>query len=624
MLTRNINYKRVLSDNFLRDILENSYHFFKERVSYKGYRYEQDKWENLEEYRNILTKVQEFKELYVVAFNHRCALCLSEISFKNCELVFSHPIGQNKEYPELIKEVKNLMPLCKVCSDKYQISYKKKLPKNIDSIYDLNKRVPSIVIPHLESTIQHMSYINGQYSYGTNRLDRSMAMFAPDILNYAKSIEIYSDHLESARLDAYEAIHHRFINSYSEREDYDYACFIFDKNAFYTDILIKNHYKPNDKYKYRHFSPVNFSFQNLRELGTGTLVFGDKNYICILGENGVGKSTLMQSVFGAISSSKNSLFYNENFFFRRNSDLNLSFKYQQDSDIHEKFFKQEINDNEEYFDNNNVDKNSNHRNSEIVRHQESNHTQYRFKKDIKVISLDDGRNNYGKHEKELEWLFLQNNDTFSKVAIIIKNFLNFDDSTLYRNKDRIFAEFDGKRQDLGKLSSGYKAIISIVISIFRHLNEISVGEYEKASIEKYQLLALIDEIELHLHPKWKTTIVKKLTENFPKVFFIITTHDPLVLQQCDDECCIKIEKNERGRSDITSVIDFSDYDIDMLLSSPLFEADYEPSPHERLKGESLRTFFARKIVNESIQKHKRLSIEELSIKLELAVRNAKN
>ena len=346
--------------------------------------------------------------------------------------------------------------------------------------------------------------------------------------------------------------------------------------------------------------------------------------MCILGENGVGKSTLMQSVYSAISSDKNSLFYNDNFFFRRNSDLKLSFKYQQDSDIHEKFFKQDINDHDEYFGNNEKNIKSNYRNSEISRYQENNNTQYRFKKDIKVISLDDGRNNHGKHEKELEWLFIQNNDTFSKVAIIIKSFLNFDDSTLYRSKDRIFAEFDGKRQDLGKLSSGYKAIISIVISIFRQLEEISVGEYEKSSIEKYQLLALIDEIELHLHPKWKTTIVKKLTENFPKVFFIITTHDPLVLQQCDDECCIKIEKNERGRSDITSVIDFSDYDIDMLLSSPLFEADYEPSPHERLKGESLRTFFARKIVNESIQKHKRLSIEELSIKLELAVRNEKN
>ncbi|EGQ8092799.1 hypothetical protein G5G48_003788, partial [Vibrio vulnificus] len=110
----------------------------------------------------------------------------------------------------------------------------------------------------------------------------------------------------------------------------------------------------------------------------------------------------------------------------------------------------------------------------------------------------------------------------------------------------------------------------------------------------------------------------------PKVFFIITTHDPLVLQQCDDECCIKIEKNEKGRSEIKSVIDFSEYDIDMLLSSPLFEADYEPSPHERLKGESLRAFLARSIINESIQKHKKLSIEELSLKLELAVRNAKN
>ncbi|EHH0747317.1 hypothetical protein J7I10_004547, partial [Vibrio vulnificus] len=184
-------------------------------------------------------QVQEFKDLYVEAFNHQCALCLSEISFKTCNIVFSHPIGQNKEYPELIKEVKNLMPLCSVCSDKYHISYKRKLPQNIDSIYDLNKRVPSIVIPHLESTIQHMSYNNGRYSYGTDRLDRSMAMFSPTILNFSKSIDIYSDHLESARLEIYRALHGRFVNSTSETVDYDYAHFILNKNAPYVNYLLK-------------------------------------------------------------------------------------------------------------------------------------------------------------------------------------------------------------------------------------------------------------------------------------------------------------------------------------------------------------------------------------------------
>ena len=40
---------------------------------------------------------------------------------------------------------------------------------------------------------------------------------------------------------------------------------------------------------------------------------------------------------------------------------------------------------------------------------------------------------------------------------------------------------------------------------------------------------LIDEIDLHLHPKWQRTIVKNLPEAFPGLQFIATTHSPQVI-----------------------------------------------------------------------------------------------
>ncbi|MBK8563034.1 MAG: AAA family ATPase [Saprospiraceae bacterium] len=42
-------------------------------------------------------------------------------------------------------------------------------------------------------------------------------------------------------------------------------------------------------------------------------------------------------------------------------------------------------------------------------------------------------------------------------------------------------------------------------------------------------IVIIDEIDLHLHPRWQRKIVRKLTEVFPKLQFIITTHSPLIL-----------------------------------------------------------------------------------------------
>ena len=43
-------------------------------------------------------------------------------------------------------------------------------------------------------------------------------------------------------------------------------------------------------------------------------------------------------------------------------------------------------------------------------------------------------------------------------------------------------------------------------------------------------LALIDEIDLHLHPRWQRTVVDDLRRAFPQVQFIATTHSPFILQ----------------------------------------------------------------------------------------------
>ena len=43
-------------------------------------------------------------------------------------------------------------------------------------------------------------------------------------------------------------------------------------------------------------------------------------------------------------------------------------------------------------------------------------------------------------------------------------------------------------------------------------------------------LALIDEIDLHLHPVWQLRIIRDVRQLFPRMSFIVTTHNPLALQ----------------------------------------------------------------------------------------------
>jgi ABC-type cobalamin/Fe3+-siderophores transport system ATPase subunit len=48
-------------------------------------------------------------------------------------------------------------------------------------------------------------------------------------------------------------------------------------------------------------------------------------------------------------------------------------------------------------------------------------------------------------------------------------------------------------------------------------------------------VVMIDEIELHLHPKWQAEIVGALTRTFPNLQFIVTTHSPIVVAHAPTE-----------------------------------------------------------------------------------------
>ena len=48
-------------------------------------------------------------------------------------------------------------------------------------------------------------------------------------------------------------------------------------------------------------------------------------------------------------------------------------------------------------------------------------------------------------------------------------------------------------------------------------------------------IVIIDEIDLHLHPELEKIILRRFTETFPNLQFIISTHSPLVLTGLETE-----------------------------------------------------------------------------------------
>lgn len=79
-----------------------------------------------------------------------------------------------------------------------------------------------------------------------------------------------------------------------------------------------------------------------------------------------------------------------------------------------------------------------------------------------------------------------------------------------------------------ELSDGFHMYLSLVADIARRaviLNE-QDGARAPSLVEG---VVLIDEIDLHLHPRWQRVALERLRGTFPKLQFIVTTHSPQVL-----------------------------------------------------------------------------------------------
>lgn len=134
--------------------------------------------------------------------------------------------------------------------------------------------------------------------------------------------------------------------------------------------------------------------------------------------------------------------------------------------------------------------------------------------------------------------------------------------------------FKEKGSDLtfDQLSEGYRSIIIFVSDLIYRLNK-NVSEGQK--IVDLRGIVLLDEIDLHLHPKWQRVIVKKLRNLFPKIQFIFTTHSPTVIQGASEDAVIyRVYRNsEDGKTRVSDPYYRRDLDhlmINTLLTSPLF------------------------------------------------------
>jgi predicted ATP-binding protein involved in virulence len=141
------------------------------------------------------------------------------------------------------------------------------------------------------------------------------------------------------------------------------------------------------------------------------------------------------------------------------------------------------------------------------------------------------QNNFGKD--------LQN--VAKAIEQFVPEFSNFRINRSERGSAQMLVDKQGQEFDIEQLSDGEKNLIALIGDIARRL---TIGNPNSEEPLKEAGIILIDEIDLHLHPKWQRIVAERITEVFPNCQFIITTHSPQVISHIRPESIVILKNNE--------------------------------------------------------------------------------
>lgn len=94
------------------------------------------------------------------------------------------------------------------------------------------------------------------------------------------------------------------------------------------------------------------------------------------------------------------------------------------------------------------------------------------------------------------------------------------------------------------LSQGYQSTIAWIADLIGQFMLQRKGDL--LDLETLEGIVLIDEIDLHLHPKWQVDLIPQIKKIFPRLQFIVTTHSPLVLAGCRPEEIVVLKQDAEG------------------------------------------------------------------------------
>ncbi|WP_430530648.1 AAA family ATPase [Bacillus cereus] len=223
--------------------------------------------------------------------------------------------------------------------------------------------------------------------------------------------------------------------------------------------------------------------------------------------------------------------------------------------------------------------------------------------------------------KDIEKWF---NDLEKCFQMIFENnelVLKFD----YANYNFIIEEPGKEAYTLNTLSSGYSSLLHIITELIIRMLSANAPLYD------IQGIVLIDEIDVHLHISLQKKVLKLLTDLFPNIQFIISTHSPFVINSIENTVVYDLEKdllvNDLALFPFQAILE-GYFEIDQY--SYLFKEKLQEyqrlsenvnglSKEEMLKLEKLREDFSN--VPKDTTKELQLKLAEIDLRMMLSGEN---
>ncbi|TAD96212.1 MAG: hypothetical protein EAZ97_14405 [Bacteroidetes bacterium] len=293
----------------------------------------------------------------------------------------------------------------------------------------------------------------------------------------------------------------------------------------------------------------------------------DKKEVYFLGENGDGKTLLLKAIlcalkwnfieFEGMKKAMDNIFVHDNSIFLKASDTEGRNFGKQDQLFAKNVFAYGV-------------------------HRSQNDSQrfdyYGF------MSLFDQNQVLQSPEQWLKNLYLedieakQNPDLFKKPAVSLENAKSMFLDILGKNieievssKGVFFVE-RGTKTDFDILSEGYKIVLIWLTDLLFRLTNSQPNAKLYDQKNGFTGIVLVDEINLHLHPKWEYELPQKLRAWFPNIQFIFSTHSPItVLGASEDAVFFRLFK-ENGKTQITpcQALQVGNMRADQILTSDFF------------------------------------------------------